>query len=129
VTVTKLAVFALISLIFLMLIKKHSSHLSAVAELAVIVILLIGILPDFKALLSALRDINSVTAVSSDVLKTMLKAFAILTVGGVASDICRDNGENALAGVLETIVKILAISCAIPTFTAVLMTALTLLEQ
>ena len=58
----------------------------------------------------------------------MLKAFSILTVGGVVSDVCRDNGENAVAGVVETIVKILAIACAIPTFTAVLVTALTLLE-
>jgi hypothetical protein len=58
----------------------------------------------------------------------MLKAFSILTVGGIATDICRDNGENALGGVVDTIVKILAISCAVPTFSAVLTTALALLE-
>ena len=38
-TVTKLAVFALVSLIFLMLIKKHSPSLSAVSEVAVIIII------------------------------------------------------------------------------------------
>jgi hypothetical protein len=69
------------------------------------------------------------TSVSGDILKTMLKAFSILTVGGIVSDVCRDNGENAVAGVLDTVVKILACVSAMPTFTAVLVTALSLLEQ
>lgn len=128
-TVTKLAVFALISLILLMLLKKYVSQFSVVAELAVVVILIIAVLPDFMSLLEATKEISSVTTVSSDVLKTMLKAFLILTVGGIVSDICRDNSENTLAGVVDTVVKILAISCAIPTFSAVLVTALALLEQ
>lgn len=128
-TVTKIAAFALVSLILLMLLKKHTSNISVLAELAVVVILIMAILPDFKSLLYSVEEISSVTAVSSDVFKTMLKAFIILTVGGIASDICRDNSENTLAGVVDTVVKILAISCAIPTFSAVLVTALALLEQ
>jgi len=128
-TITKIAVFALVSLILLMLLKKHASQFSAMAELAVVVFLVISILPDFSNLIESAKEISSVTAVSSDVLKTMLKAFIILTVGGIAADICRDNSENTLAGVVDTVVKILAISCAIPTFSAVLVTALSLLEQ
>ena len=127
-TVTKLAVFALVSLIFLVLIKKHSPSLSVVSEVAVVIIFIIGVLPDLKELLEALKSIGN-TFLSTDVLKIMLKAFGVLTVGGIASDICRDNGENALAGVLDIVVKVLAILCAIPIFTAVLTTALALLEQ
>ena len=127
-TVTKLAIFALISLIFLTLIKKHSPSLSAVSEVAVIVIFILGVLPNLKDLLETLRNIGE-GFLSTDVFKIMFKAFGVLTVGGIASDICRDNGENALAGVLEIVVKVIAISCAIPIFTAVLTTALALLEQ
>lgn len=127
-TVTELAAFALVSLIFLMLIKKHSPTLSAVAEIAVVVIFIIAFLPDLKDLLESLRGIGE-SFVSTDVFKIMLKAFGVLTVGGIASDVCRDNGENALAGVLEIVVKVIAVSCAIPVFTAVLTTALALLEQ
>lgn len=127
-TVTKLAVFALIALLSLTLLKKYSGGISAIAELAVVVILIVGIIPDFKDLLASFKEISGVASVSQDVLKTMLKAFSILTVGGIASDICRDNGENALGGVVDTIVKILAISCAVPTFSVVLTTALALLE-
>ena len=127
--VIEITVFALVSLVVLVLIKKNNPQISVVAELAVIVVVMMGVIPEFKELAEACKNIGSVTSVSSDVLKTMIKAFSILTVGGITADVCRDNGENALAGVVDTVVKILAISCAVPTFTAVLMTALTILEQ
>ena len=128
-TITKLAVFALVGVILLTLLRKYVSQLSLLTEIAVIVIIIVGILPEFKTLLNAFSDISNMTSVSGDILKTMLKAFSILTVGGIVSDICRDNGENAVAGVLDTVVKILACVSAMPTFTAVLVTALGLLEQ
>lgn len=128
-TITKLAVFALVGVILLTLLRKYVSQLSLLTEIAVVVIIIVAILPEFKTLLNAFSDISNMTSVSGDILKTMLKAFSILTVGGIVSDICRDNGENAVAGVLDTVVKILACVSAMPTFTAVLVTALSLLEQ
>lgn len=126
--VIKLAFVALAFVVVPTLLKRHSPTVSTVCEIAVVVMLFSSVFPYFKELVSSFKEISTVAGVSEDILKTMLKAFSILTVGGVVSDVCRDNGENAVAGVVETIVKILAIACAIPTFTAVLVTALTLLE-
>ena len=128
-TITKIAVFALVSVLLLSLLKKYVSQISLLTEIAVVVIIIIAVLPEFKTLLNAFSDIGNMTSVSGDILKTMLKAFSILTVGGIVSDVCRDNGENAVAGVLDTVVKILACVSAMPTFTAVLVTALSLLER
>jgi stage III sporulation protein AD len=128
-TITKIAVFALVSVLLLSLLKKYVSQISLLTEIAVVVIIIIAVLPEFKTLLNAFSDIGNMTSVSGDILKTMLKAFSILTVGGIVSDVCRDNGENAVAGVLDTVVKILACVSAMPTFTAVLVTALGLLER
>ncbi|MBR6551591.1 MAG: hypothetical protein IKT89_02000 [Clostridia bacterium] len=128
-TITKIAVFALVSVLLLSLLKKYVSQISLLTEIAVVVIIIIAVLPEFKTLLNAFSDIGNMTSVSADILKTMLKAFSILTVGGIVSDVCRDNGENAVAGVLDTVVKILACVSAMPTFTAVLVTALGLLER
>ena len=128
-TLTKIAVFALVSVLLLSLLKKYVSQISLLTEIAVVVIIIIAVLPEFKTLLNAFSDIGNMTSVSGDILKTMLKAFSILTVGGIVSDVCRDNGENAVAGVLDTVVKILACVSAMPTFTAVLVTALGLLER
>ena len=128
-TITKIAVFALVSVLLLSLLKKYVSQISLLTEIAVVVIIIIAVLPEFKTLLNAFSDIGNMTSVSADILKTMLKAFSILTVGGIVSDVCRDNGENAVAGVLDTVVKILACVSAMPTFTAVLVTALGVLER
>lgn len=128
-TITKIIAFALAGIILLSLLRKYASQLSLFTEIAVVLLIAVSIVPDFKSLIGAFSDISNMTSVSGDILKTMLKAFSILTVGGIASDICRDNGENAVAGVLDTVVKILACVSAMPTFTAVLVTALSLLEQ
>lgn len=128
-TITQIIFFALVGVVILTVLKKYVSQLSLVAEIAVILIVIISVMPEFKGLVNSFSNITDITDVSVDIVKTMLKAFSVLTVGGIASDICRDNGENAVAGVLDTVVKILACVSAMPTFTAVLVTALTLLEQ
>ena len=127
--ITFLVGFAVVCVFVLMLLKKHAPSFSLITEIAVILILVVGFLPEFESLVDACRGLSEAVAVSEDVLKTMLKAFSLLTVGGITADICRDNSENAVAGVVELIVKILAISCAVPTFSAVLATALSLMEQ
>lgn len=128
-TITQIIFFALVGVVILTVLKKYVSQLSLVAEIAVILIVIISVMPEFKGLVNSFSNITDITDVPVDIVKTMLKAFSVLTVGGIASDICRDNGENAVAGVLDTVVKILACVSAMPTFTAVLVTALTLLEQ
>ena len=70
----------------------------------------------------------SLEGVSEQGVKIMLKAFGVLSVGAVTADICRDNGENALAGVVEIGVKIMAVSCALPVFQAVITLATSFLN-
>lgn len=127
--VITLSVFSLTSVIALMLVKKYNSPLGFIVEIAVIVMVALSAIPDVSDLVSSIKSVSENAGISNEIFKTMLKAFGILAVGGVVSDICRDNSENALAGVVEMVVKILAFICALPTFTAVLLTALTLLEK
>ncbi len=128
-SIFELVAFVFLGLGLLIFLRKYASHLALFAEFVVIVIVFISVSGELKGLINAFSNITEMTVVSDDILKTMLKAFSILTVGGISSDICRDNGENAVAGVLDTVVKILACATAMPTFTAVLVTALSLLEQ
>ena len=128
-TVTGLISFALVCVVLLVVLKKYASHFSVLAEVAVIIVFILSVLPEIKNLLSVCNDIYNMSSIESDIFKTMLKAFAILTIGNIASDICRDNGENAIAGVLDVAVKVLAVFSVMPIFTTVLVTAFTLLEQ
>ena len=63
-TITKIAVYAIVCLILLMLLKKHVSQFSALAELAVVVFLIILILPDFTGLLEATKLLTNITGIN-----------------------------------------------------------------
>ncbi len=119
----ELAVLGIAGVIMLAVLKKSCSVYATLAQIAMIAIILLSVLPQAKELLSVLDTFSSFGGVSNDSLKIMIKIFGILTVGSVTADICRDNGENAVANTVELAVKILAVSCALPVFTAVISVA------
>ena len=105
--VIKIAVFAILGVVVLLILKNNLNSFALVAEI-----------------LTVLNSLIGITNSSGTAIKIMLKAFAVLTVGSVTADICRDNSAGAVAGVVELAVKILAISISLPVFSAVLEVAL-----
>ncbi len=125
----KIAVTAVSGVVLLLLLRRGSAVYTAVAECGLIVIILLAIIPEIKNLMSLLDSFGVVSDISSSALKAMFKAFAFLAVGGISADICRDNGESAVAGVVEMAVKILSVSCILPVITAVVEIAVTFLGE
>lgn len=119
----KIAVLAVTGVIMLALLKNSATTYSALVQVALVVVILLTVLPQIKELILAIESFNISDNFSSEAIKVMLKIFGILTVGSVTADICRDNGQNAVANTVELSVKILAISCALPVFTAVITVA------
>ena len=50
----------------------------------------------------------------------MLKSLCIVIITQITVDLCRDNGENALASFTEISAKVLIISLVMPLFEAVI---------
>ena len=123
-----MAIIAVAGVVLLGVIKRHGSVYTTIIQIALGVVVLLGILPQAKELLGAMGNFVSLEGVSEQGVKIMLKAFGVLSVGAVTADICRDNGENALAGVVEIGVKIMAVSCALPVFQAVITLATSFLN-
>ena len=113
----------------LFLIKHNAPSIAVLGELTLVAIIVLAIVPEIENLLSLFSSLQESSIVSEASLKIMLKAFGMLSVGSVVADICRDNGEGAVAGVVELSVKVLAISCALPVFTAVTEIALTFFNR
>jgi stage III sporulation protein AD len=122
--IIKIVVFAVLGVVILLVLKNHLSSFAIVAEICVAVMIIFAILPYIKEFLTVLDSLNGITNSSGTAIKIMLKAFAVLMVGSVTADICRDNSAGAIAGVVELAVKILAISISLPVFSAVLEVAL-----
>jgi stage III sporulation protein AD len=121
--VLKIAVLSIAGIIMIGLLKNNTSAYSAVVQVALVIIIVLTVFPQIEELTSALNSFSFAENLSSGSIKIMLKIFAILTIGSITADICRDNGQNAVANTVELSVKILAISCALPVFSAVISVA------
>lgn len=128
-TALKIAVLAVAGVILLSLLKNSGSVYSVVVRLALVAVTVMAVTPEIRELISAVDNIQVAEALSTQSLKIMLKIFGILTIGAVTADICRDNGENALADTVELSVKILAMVCALPVFTAVINVATSFINR
>ncbi len=125
----KIAFFVLAGVVLLFLIKHNAPNFAILSEITIVAIVLLVIAPEIENLISLFDSFQNISFVSENSLKIMLKTFGILSVGAVVADICRDNGESALAGVVELSMKILAISCSLPVFTAVIEIASTFFNR
>ncbi len=111
--------------VLLMLTRKSVPTIAILCEITLIAAIVLNIIPEAEKLISLFDRFDGVSSIGETSLKIMFKTFGILAVGAVVADICRDNGEGAVAGVVELGIKILAVSCALPVFTAVIEIALT----
>ncbi len=116
----EIGIIAVSGVVLLSVIKKSDSVYTTIVQIALGVIVLLSVLPQAKNLMNVMQEMISIEGISEQGIKIMLKVFGILSIGAVTADICRDNGENALAGVVEIGVKIMAVSCALPVFQAVI---------
>lgn len=123
-----LAIVAIAGVVLLSVIKRHASVYTTIIQIALGAVVLLSVLPQAKELLEVMGSFISLEGVGEQGIKIMLKAFGVLSIGAVTADICRDNGENALAGVVEIGVKIMAVSCALPVFQAVITLATSFLN-
>lgn len=116
----EIGIIAVSGVVLLSVIKKSDSVYTTIVQIALGVMVLLSVLPQAKDLMNVMQEMISIEGISDQGIKIMLKVFGILSIGAVTADICRDNGENALAGVVEIGVKIMAVSCALPVFQAVI---------
>lgn len=121
----KIAVFVIAGVVLLVLTRKNAPLIAIICEISLVAVIILNIIPEAEKLISLFDSFDEVSSIGETSLKILFKAFGILAVGAVVADICRDNGEGAVAGVVELGVKILAVSCALPVFTAVVEIALT----
>ena len=122
----RIAIFVIAGIVLLVLTRKNSPTIAILCEITIVVMVILCVIPEAEKLLLLFDDFKSVSSIGETSMKIMFKTFGFLAVGAVVSDICRDNRESAIAGVVELCVKILAVSCALPIFTAVIEIALTL---
>ena len=124
----KTVAVAIVGVLLISLLKNSTSAYSGFARVALVGVVVLSVIPQLGEIIEMLRNIEVGEYVSKEAIKIMFKMFAILAVGAVASDVCRDNGETAVANAVDLSVKLMAISCGLPVFMAVINVAISFLN-
>ncbi len=128
-SIVEIAVFAIAGGMVLLLLKNIGSASASVVRIAIVVTLFVSVMPQVKELILALDSLNFVENLPKEALKIMVKVFSMLTISSVAGDICRDNGESSLAGMVELCGKIIAVSLSLPVITSVITVATSFFQR
>lgn len=128
-TILKIFVVAFVGVVILSIIKSNNMSFASLLQLCLVGLIFISVIPQIKEMFSILEQFQNIENFSSDGLMIMMKVFGILTVGTVVGDICRDNGENAVANMVDISVKLTAVSCALPVFSAVVSMAVSFINR
>ena len=121
-----LAIFCAVALVIL---KNTGSPTAVIVRLAALVTIFTGIYPQIEELLSLLGELDFIESIPKEAVKIMLKVFSVLALSSVAGDICRDNGEGSLAGMVELSGKIISIGICVPVLTAVVTVAVSFFKS
>ena len=122
-SITGIAFLSVTGVIVLALLKSTSSVTAIVVRIAIVVAIVVSAVPQIKELISLVDSFGFFDNVSQEAFKVMIKVFSILVISSVVSDVCRDNGENGIAGVVELSAKIIAVSVSVPVITSVISVA------
>lgn len=111
---------ALCTLFCALLVKPKNAAISIVLSIGGACLLLYSMINGLRDIHDGLTALIAPFPAAAGYLRLMLRVLAITLLAQFVGDICRDNGESALAGATETAAKILVITLVLPLFQTVI---------
>lgn len=97
-----------------LIVKEHNRGFALILSVAGGVLSFLAISDKVSELYSALIQLSDTVPSGVAYVRLMLKALFIVIITQFTVDICRDNGENALASLTEISAKVLVLSLVMP---------------
>jgi stage III sporulation protein AD len=116
----KLVGIAISVLFCSLLLKDKNRTFAIIISVAGGCMLFLIVSSELSDIVSSISDICSSMDSTAAYIKLMLKVLGITLITQFVSDVCRDNGENALASMTETAAKIIVVSIILPLFETVI---------
>lgn len=113
-SVLKVAAIAVCGVLLAMILKNVKSELSVLISLAVSVVIIFYIAAKISGIISELGQLEKFISVSREYIEILIKVIGITYVTQFATDICRDNGDTAIAGQIEIFCKITIAAISLP---------------
>ncbi len=95
-------------------IKKNAPEFALAAQIALICIIFAFCAGYFYDIIRMVGELSEFGNTQVGYAGILLKAGGVTIAGSLASDICRDSGETALAGLVDLVVRAIVISLSLP---------------
>ncbi len=113
--IIKIAACCVTGCVFCILLKQSGKHeMALMTALAVSVYILFLSFEAMAAIIGNLEKIVNSAGLDGDIFKTIIKITGIAYITQMASELCKDSGENALSGKVELSGKVLICAYALP---------------
>lgn len=103
-----------------LVVREHNKSFAFILSIAGSILSFLTISDKVGELFSSLMSLSASVPSGVMYVKLMLKVLCIVIITQFTVDICRDNGENALASFTEVSAKVLVLSLVMPLFETVI---------
>lgn len=107
------AVCVIISAVSLVL-KKDYKELSICISIVGVIIIISVIIKNSFPIIEQVKKLSNLANINNETLSIMLKACGICFVSGIASQICKDIGEESFSIHIETTARIIILLLCLP---------------
>lgn len=110
----KIVALCLAGTLLLVFLKPARPEYAMLLRLALLLVVFAALLEGVGSVVSGTSALMTLVGENGEIVRVMLKALGISLVAQIASDLCKDSGEQTLAGVVELAAKIGILIMALP---------------
>lgn len=124
--ILSISVLAVVTVIICVMLKPKNTEISVMLAISCSVIILVSVLSQVSQIVTTLNQIISAAGISVDYVVILLKVTGICLVTEFAVNTCKDSGSQSLAGNVSLAGKIMITVTALPLYSDILNTVLSL---
>lgn len=108
--------------------KQYKPEYALAAAICTGIVILIFTVPQLSEIFDLLKDMSKLGEIDMQYSEVVVKALGICIITQLASDTCKDCGQNAIASKVELVGKISVLVISVPVFAALAQTVQKLID-
>lgn len=108
--------------------KQYKPEYALAAAICTGIMILIFTVPELSEIFDLLKDMSKLGEIDMQYSEVVVKALGICIITQLASDTCKDCGQNAIASKVELVGKISVLVISVPVFAALAKTVQKLID-
>lgn len=112
--IIKIAGVVLCEIFVFVLLRQYKSEYAVVLQLCGVAVIFFMIFSQLKDVIVFFKGALDSSGISPDYISSLIKALGIAVLTQLATDLCRDNSQTALAGQVEFAGKIIILGVSLP---------------